>query len=71
MLLHALAKRGAMIDELQNWTPKVDGQQVTLEGDLTASGMKRIFSLFDRPPTFVKPAEARHGAGPVAPLATP
>ena len=65
MLLHALTKRGAMIDELQNWTPTVDGRQVTLEGDLTPSGMKRIFSLFDRPPTFAKPADASPEHPPV------
>ena len=55
MLLHALAKRGAMLNELKDWTPKVNGRQITLEGDLTSSGMKRIFSLFDRPPSFRKP----------------
>jgi len=55
MLLHALSKRGAMIKELENWKPNVSGRQVTLEGDLTASGLRRIFSLFDRPPSFKKP----------------
>ena len=57
-LLHALAKRGAMLTELQDWTPKVNGRQVTLEGNLTASGMRRLFSLFDRPPSFKKPPAA-------------
>lgn len=41
---------------------------MTLEGDLTPSGMKRIFSLFDRPPSFEKPADA--SPAPQAPPAT-
>ena len=55
MLLQALAKRGAMLKELQDWIPKVDGRRVTLEGNLTSSGLKRVFSLFDNPPSFKKP----------------
>jgi hypothetical protein len=55
MLLHALAKRGAMLTELKDWTPNVDGKQVTIEGNLTSSGLRRLFSLFDRPPSFKKP----------------
>jgi hypothetical protein len=61
MLLEALAKRGAMLDELEDWTAKVAGKQATLEGSLTRSGMKRIASLFDRPPAFKKDAEAVAG----------
>ena len=57
LLIHALARRGAMIDELEDWTPKVSGKQFTLEGHLEASGMRRIFSLFDRPPTLPKEGE--------------
>jgi hypothetical protein len=54
LLIHALNRRGAMIDELEEWTPKVNGKQFTLEGHLGRSGMRRIFSLFDRPPTLPK-----------------
>jgi hypothetical protein len=49
-LLHALAIRGAMIDEFNDWKPAVNGPQMTLEGYLTESGMRRLSSLFDRPP---------------------
>jgi hypothetical protein len=58
MLLHALGKRGAMLDELEDWTAKVAGKQVTLEGNLTRSGTRRIASLFDRPPAFKADAAA-------------
>ena len=64
ILLHALAKRGALLHELQDWVPKVDGRQVTLEGNLTSSGMKRIFSLFDSPPSFKKPPIKTSSASP-------
>src|SRR6185503_20003537 len=51
VLLFALGNRGAMIDEFHEWKPGVKGKQVTLEGNLTASGLRRIASLFDRPPS--------------------
>lgn len=50
ILLHALAKRGAMIDEFEEWTPTISGTTVTMEGNLTQSGMTRLSSLFHRPP---------------------
>jgi hypothetical protein len=50
-LLRALANHGAMIDEFESWKPAVKGKQITLEGYLTSSGMRRISSLFDRPPS--------------------
>jgi hypothetical protein len=56
-LLHALANRGAMIDEFAAWKPAVQGKQVTLEGYLEASGMRRLSSLFNRPPP-LKPQES-------------
>jgi len=54
-LIHVLAKRGAMIEEFEDWKPAVKGKQVTLEGNLEASGMRRISTLFARPPS-LKPA---------------
>jgi hypothetical protein len=57
LLIYALARRGAMIDELEDWAPKVSSKQFTLEGHLETSGMRRIFSLFDRPPTLPKEGE--------------
>jgi hypothetical protein len=76
MLLHALSKRGAMLSELQDWKPTVTGPQITLEGYLTSSGLKRIFSLFDRPPSFEKvpeapPASAANHPEPPPPTALP
>jgi hypothetical protein len=50
-LVFALGIHGAMIDEFETWTPKVAGKQYTLEGNLGDSGIRRISSLFDRPPS--------------------
>lgn len=51
LLLEVLAKNGAMIDEFANWETQVTGSQVTLEGKLYPSGMRRILSVFDAPPS--------------------
>lgn len=57
LLLKALSRRGATIDEIEGWTPKVNGKQFTVEGYLEKSGMRRIFSLFDRPPSLPSKGE--------------
>jgi hypothetical protein len=54
-LLHVLAKRGAMIDEFAEWKPVVKGKTFFLEGRLGPSGMLRISSLFNRPPSLQAP----------------
>ncbi len=59
LLLKALARRGAMIDEIEGWTAKVNGKQFTVEGYLEASGTRRIFSLFDRPPSLPSKGETQ------------
>jgi hypothetical protein len=50
LLLEVLGNHGAMIDEFETWTVKANGNQITLEGDLLASGTRRLLSLFDTPP---------------------
>lgn len=55
LLLHALAKRGAMIDEFEEWTAASTDKQLTLEGNLTQSGIRRLSSLFHRPPAIPHP----------------
>ena len=60
-LIHALENHGAMIDEFDDWKPAVSGKQITLEGYLTTSGIRRISSLFARPPS-LKAREVAPGA---------
>lgn len=55
ILLHVLAKRGAMIDEFLDWKPSVKGKTFMLEGNLGQSGMLRISTLFSRPPSLKMP----------------
>jgi hypothetical protein len=68
LLLHALAEHGAMLDDLHEWTPKVNQSAITLEGYLSPSGMRRLTSLFDRPPAF-KPGVEFAAAAANAPAA--
>jgi hypothetical protein len=52
LFLHVLAHRGLTIEEFEDWKYEVKGKQVTLEGHFTSSGLRRIFSTFDRPQGF-------------------
>jgi hypothetical protein len=54
-LLHVLARRGVMIDEFEEWKPEVKGKTFYLEGNLGPSGMLRISTLFNRPPSLKLP----------------
>ena len=54
-LLYALAKRGAMIDEFEEWKPAVKGKSFFLEGNLGPSGMLRLSTMFNRPPSLKVP----------------
>jgi hypothetical protein len=55
LFLHVLERRGASIEEFEEWKYEAKGKQVTLEGHFTSSGLRRIFSTFDRPPAFHTP----------------
>jgi len=52
LFLHVLDHRGLTIEEFEDWKYVVKGKQVTLEGFFTKDGLRRIFSVFDRPPAF-------------------
>ncbi len=49
LILEVLAHRGAMIDEMYEWTPEVNGKQISLEGPLYASGLRRLSSVLEPP----------------------
>jgi hypothetical protein len=49
-LLTVLQERGLMIDDLNSWTAKAQGKLVTLEGELSESGLRLVSSLIS-PPT--------------------
>ncbi|MEW4563068.1 hypothetical protein AB1K70_11115 [Bremerella sp. JC770] len=51
MLLEILGNQGMMIDEIESWDATVSSNRVQLTGPLYASGLRRIFSLIDAPPS--------------------
>ena len=52
LVLETLSKQGAMLHELDAWTPTIVGKDLVLGGTLTASGIRRLSSVLDRPPSF-------------------
>jgi hypothetical protein len=50
LLLEVLARRGMMIDELNDWTFQTNGKSIRLIGKLEKSGLRRIMSLIPVPP---------------------
>lgn len=63
LLLQILADRGTAIDDLQSWTAKAEGQEISLAGTLSKSGMRRLLSVVDSPAADTPPAEARVSPG--------
>lgn len=59
LLLDAIAQRGAMVDDLQDWKEVVVGKQVRLSGYFTAPGLRKVLSLLDTP---ISPAAAAEEA---------
>ncbi|MGI9428387.1 MAG: hypothetical protein ACR2NM_07005 [Bythopirellula sp.] len=51
ILLAALSNHGAVIDEFYDWKVSTSGKSVQLTGVLEQSGMRRIMSLLEAPPS--------------------
>lgn len=51
MILNVLEKQGASIPEIADWQEKVSGNTVLLQGKLTESGLKRVLSVLQLPPS--------------------
>lgn len=58
VMIHVFSNHGVMLNEFHEWKPAVEGSSISLEGFMTASGMRRIGSLFNRPPELKLPASA-------------
>jgi len=61
LLLEILGNQGMMIDEIQSWEATVSGNRIQLTGPLYASGLRRIFSLVDTPPSLQAAQAAKAG----------
>ncbi|WP_254508063.1 hypothetical protein [Anatilimnocola floriformis] len=57
-MLHVFSTHGVMLNEFYEWKPEVEGRSIALEGYFTPSGMRRVGSLFNRPPALKMPASA-------------
>ena len=51
LLLEILSNNGAMIDEFESWEAKVSPHQIQLQGALYQSGLRRILSVLNAPPS--------------------
>lgn len=61
ILLEILGDAGMLIADFNQWTPECQGREFSLAGDLSQSGLRRIFSLVETPlPT--EPSEASAAA---------
>lgn len=57
-MIYVFSKHGVLLDEFVDWKPDVSGKSISLEGFVTPSGMKRVGSLFNRPPSLKMPESA-------------
>jgi hypothetical protein len=64
LFLAILERRGLLIEEFEEWKYAADGKQISLEGHFTSSGLRRVFSTFDRPPGFQTTAAAAPAEAP-------
>ena len=49
LVLQLMADRGGAINDLQSWTAKAQGHEISLAGKLTKSGLRRLLSVVDSP----------------------
>ena len=49
LVLQFMADRGGAINDLQSWTAKAQGHEISLAGKLSKSGLRRLLSVVDSP----------------------
>jgi len=63
LVLAALEKHGALLDDFNTWTARLDGNAIVMQGDLSESGMRHVFSLLELPTSkFSSVSEASLGS---------
>ncbi len=63
LLLEVMANQSAMIDDFEQWEPRVSAKQISIGGTLSASALQRISSLFAAPPKLTGSAPATANSG--------
>jgi hypothetical protein len=59
LLLETLGEAGAAIEEFNDWKVNVTSQRISLEGELTQSGLRRLFSFLEIDTTAVDADEVK------------
>lgn len=49
LLIETLERKGAMIDDLESWTPSIDGNTFLLRGSMSPAGLRRVMSVLELP----------------------
>jgi hypothetical protein len=66
LVVTALQEAGASFAELAQWTARLEGQRIVLEGPLSSDSMRRLFSIMSLDAALVS-REAQTAAAPSAP----
>lgn len=51
LLIETLEKKGAMVDDIDSWTPSIEGNTFLLRGSMSPAGMRRVMSVLELPPS--------------------
>jgi hypothetical protein len=65
LILQVLANQGASIADLETWTAKAEGSEISLSGTFTTDGLRRLLSVVD------SPAPAQTAAAPAPEQVSP
>ena len=63
MLIEILRRSGAMIDDIENWTPAVSGNTFLLQGDLSTDGTRRVMSVLELPASLAESMDLASSPG--------
>jgi hypothetical protein len=71
LMLSILANSGAMLDEFNQWTAETKGASISLHGELSATGLRRLLSLLTLNAAEVENTDANAPPAPTPPSAAP
>ncbi len=63
LLIEVLQNQGAMIDDIRDWTPSINGNTFKLQGNLGPNGARRVMSVLSLPPSLTSAAQSAAESG--------
>lgn len=63
LLMGVLVNQGAMIDDIRNWKPSVEGNAFVLRGSLSSEGTRKIMSILELPSTMTHAVQDAQSSG--------